>query len=261
MKGSEPLHLLILGGTAEARALAGDALARFGQRLRVTTSLAGRTRAPMEPAGALRRGGFGGPAGLGAYLQTARIDLVIDATHPFATRISGAAKEACDAEGIPLLALARPPWIAQPGDRWIDAADADAAAAALPDLGRRVFLTIGQGELGAFSSLDRIHFLVRLIDPPPAALPLHAYEIVLGRGPFTVEGERLIMARHAIDVLVAKASGGASTAAKLEAARALGIPVVMLRRPARESGESVERVADALDWIAHKLEELQEVSS
>ncbi len=261
MKESESVHLLILGGTAEARALAGDALARFGHRLRVTTSLAGRTRAPMEPAGALRRGGFGGAAGLAQYLEAARIDLAIDATHPFAMRISAAAQTACRARNVPLLTLTRPRWTARHADRWIDAAAAAEAAALLPGLGRRAFLTIGQSDLAAFSGIEDIHFLVRLIDPPLAALPLRSYEIRLGRGPFTVDEERQIMTRHAIDVLVAKASGGASIAAKLEAARALEIPVLMLRRPEHESGEVVEHGRDALDWIAHRLRELQEVLS
>ncbi len=259
MKEPERAHLLILGGTAEARALAGEALARFGQRLRVTTSLAGRTRAPIGPPGALRRGGFGGAAGLADYLEAARVDLVIDATHPFATRISAAAETACRARKVPLLTVTRPRWIAQQADRWIDAADAGEAAALLPGLGRRAFLTIGQGDLEAFSAIDGIHFLVRLIDAPEAALPLRSYEIVSGRGPFTVEGERFIMQRHAIDVLVSKASGGAATAAKLDAARALGLPVVMLRRPEREAGEVVENITDALDWIGRRLGALQEV--
>lgn len=259
MKAREPLHLLILGGTGEARVLAEAALERFGQSLRVTTSLAGRTSAPSEPKGALRRGGFGGAAGLAAYLEAARVDLVLDATHPFATRISAAARAASHARGVPLLTLVRPHWRAQSGDRWIEAVDAAEAASMLPQLGRRVFLTIGQRGIAAFSHVSGMHFLVRLIDPPAAPLPLRSYDLVFGRGPFTLESERLIMARHAIDVLVAKASGGAATAAKLDAARALRIPVIMLRRPEREADFAVERIADALDWIAGQFHERMEV--
>ena len=256
----ENRHLLILGGTAEARGLAERATARFGRRLRVTTSLAGRTRNPAALAGEVRSGGFGGSDGLAAYLREAGVDLVIDATHPFATRISAAATMACRAQAVPLLALTRPPWIPQPSDRWIDAASAAEAAMILPSLGRRAFLTIGHTELQVFSGITNVHFVVRLVDPPAAALPLASYELILARGPFAIEAERHIMAHHAIDVLVAKASGGPSTAAKLDAARALGIPVVMLRRPEPEHADRVECVADALAWVERRIREEAEVA-
>ena len=254
MKAREPLHLLILGGTAEARGLADAAHARFAGRLRVTTSLAGRTSTPAEPKGELRRGGFGGAAGLADYLGAAQIDLVIDATHPFATQITAAAQAACHVRDLPLLALTRSRWRARSDDRWIEVADAAEAASILPDLGRRAFLTIGQRGIAAFAPLSGVHFLVRLIEPPAAALPLRSYEILLGRGPFTLEDERRIMQRHAIEVLIAKDSGGEATAAKLEAARLLRIPVVMLRRP-DPPGTSVATIDDALCWIAEKLED------
>ncbi|MGH7036224.1 MAG: cobalt-precorrin-6A reductase [Stellaceae bacterium] len=254
MKAREAQHLLILGGTAEARALADAAHARFAERLSITTSLAGRTSTPAEPKGGLRRGGFGGAAGLADYLAAAQVDLVIDATHPFATQITAAAQAACRQRDLPLLALARPRWTAQSGDRWIEAADAAEAASILPKLGRRAFLTIGQRGIAAFAHLSAMHFLVRLIEPPPTALPLRSYEILLGRGPFTLEDERRIIESHAIEALVAKASGGDATAAKLEAARLLRIPVVMLRRP-QPLGTSVASVEDALCWIAHKVED------
>lgn len=254
MKAREPLHLLILGGTAEARGLADAAHARFAGRLRVTTSLAGRTSTPAEPKGELRRGGFGGAAGLADYLGAAQIDLVIDATHPFATHITAAAQAACHVRDLPLLALTRSRWRAQSDDRWTEVADAAEAASILPSLGRRAFLTIGQRGIAAFAPLSGVHFLVRLIEPPAAALPLRSYEILLGRGPFTLENERRIMQRHAIEVLIAKDSGGEATAAKLEAARLLRIPVVMLRRP-DPPGTSVATIDNALCWIAEKLED------
>jgi precorrin-6A/cobalt-precorrin-6A reductase len=256
----ERRHLLILGGTAEARVLAERATALFGDGLRVTTSLAGRTRHPAALAGEVRSGGFGGSEGLGAYLRAASVDLMVDATHPFATRISAAAATACRAHGVPLLALARPPWIPQPGDRWIDVASAADAAAILPSLGCRAFLTIGHSELHAFSGITNVHFVVRLVDPPPSPPPLVSYELILARGPFASEAERLIMAHHAIDVLVAKASGGVSTAAKLDAARALGVPVMMLRRPEPEHAEHVERVEDTLAWIERRIRQETEVA-
>ena len=253
MPGTEPHHLLILGGTAEARALAEASTALFGARLRVTTSLAGRTQSTQALAGEVRRGGFGGVEGLADYLRAAAIDAVIDATHPYALRISTAAKTACGALDLPILVLTRPAWVKEEGDRWIEVADTAAAAAQLPELGSRAFLTVGQRGLDAFSPLAGTYFLVRLVDPPAAPLPLPACDLILDRGPFTFAGEMLIMQRHAIDVLVTKASGGAATAPKLAAARDLGIPVVMLRRPVAEESPSAVRVEDALAWIERRL--------
>ena len=252
---------MILGGTAEARALAAAAIARFGGELRVTTSLAGRTRSPAPHQGALRRGGFGGAAGLAQYLREAAVDLVIDATHPFALRISAAAAASCRAFAVPLLSVARPEWEQQAGDRWIEVADAAAAAARLPELGSRVFLTIGHAGLSAFAPLAETYFLVRLIEPPAGVLPLARYDLVSARGPFTLAQERHIMERHAIDVLVTKASGGSATAAKLAAARALAIPVLMLRRRQPVAAESVARIEDALSWIEHRLARNREIAT
>jgi precorrin-6A/cobalt-precorrin-6A reductase len=258
MPVSERRHLLILGGTGEARALAGKAVAQLGERLRVTTSLAGRTRDFAWPAGELRRGGFGGAEGLAAYLREARIDLVVDATHPFAARISASALAACRSLSVPLLGLSRPPWARQAGDRWIEVPNADAAARAVMDLGRRAFLTIGRGELASFARAGEVHFLIRLVEPVEAPPPLRSFELIFGRGPFTEESERLIMTRHRIDVLVAKASGGAATGAKLAAARSLGTPVVLLRRPEQNADDSVACIEDALAWVERKLDALLE---
>jgi len=244
-------HLLILGGTGEAAALAAALSARFGEeRLLVTSSLAGRTAAPAPLAGRVRSGGFGGASGLADYLATAGVDLVVDATHPFAARISAQAQQACDTTGVPRLMLRRPAWTRHPLDRWIEVASAAEAAARLPGLGRRVWLTIGLRELAAFAKLRGLHFVIRTIDPPAATPPLASFEIIGGRGPFTLAGERHILEHHAIDVLVARASGGAATEAKIVAARELGVPVIMVRRPPREPGEAVETVAAALDWLA-----------
>lgn len=247
-----PKRLLILGGTAESRQLAEAATARFGAALAVTTSLAGRTQAAAPVAGELRRGGFGGTAGLLAYLRDARIDLVIDATHPFAAQISANARAACRDAAVPLLVLTRPPWRPGAGDRWIEVDSAPEAAALLPAQGKRVFLTIGHRDLAAFAGLAGVYFLARLIEPPAAPLPIDC-ELIFGRGPFTLDHERIIIARHAIDLLVTKASGGVATAAKLAAARAVGIPVVMLRRPNGGGGATVERVEDAVKWLEERL--------
>ena len=246
-------HLLILGGTAEAAALAGEVLARFGERLAVTSSLAGRTEHPVPPPGAVRIGGFGGAAGLAAYLDQQRVDLVIDATHPFAAQISAQALAACEAAGLPRLLLHRPPWPRHLLDRWVEVEDLAAAAAALPKLGRRAFLTIGASELAAFAPLRDMHFVVRLVDPPRAKLPLVSCEVLLRRGPFCLAEERLILDRRRIEVLVAKASGGGATEAKLIAARERSLPVVMVRRPPPPPGPRVDSVAAALDWLATRV--------
>lgn len=246
-------HLLILGGTAEAAALAAAALARFGDRLTVTTSLAGRTAQPAPLPGRVRSGGFGGTAGLAAYLAADSVDVVVDATHPFAAQISAHAAAACEAARIPRLLLERPPWQRHPRDRWVEVEHLAAAAAALPGLGRRVWLTIGARELDAFAGLAEHHFLVRLIARPTLPLPLPSHEVLVGRGPFNLAQERTILERHAIDVLVAKASGGAATEAKLVAARERNLPVVMVRRPPQPAGERVAGVAPALDWLAARL--------
>ncbi len=242
-------HVLILGGTGEAAAVARGALARFGDRMQVTTALAGRTRHPGPLAGAVRIGGFGGAAGLAAYLVAQQIDRLIDATHPFAAEISRSARLAAERTGVPRLMLLRPPWRRHPLDRWIEVDSIAAAASLVGRVGRRAWLTVGAGGLGAFGVVAGVHFVVRLIDRPRAALALPSHEVVLGRGPFSVVGERQLLARHNIDVLVCKASGGGGTAAKLIAARELGLPVIMVRRPRAEPGAAVETVEAALDWL------------
>jgi precorrin-6A/cobalt-precorrin-6A reductase len=243
-------RLLILGGTTQAAALAHGALARFGDKLQVTTSLAGRTERPAQLPGQIRIGGFGGPAGLAAYLTENGVDRVIDATHPFAARISTEARLACTAANVPRLLLLRPPWRRHPRDLWIEVDDMNAAAAQVARVGQCAWLTVGASDIACFSTVTEVRFLVRLVDPPRRPLPLHSCEVVVGRGPFTFTEERNRIERHAIDVLVCRASGGAATEAKLIAAREFGIPVIMVRRPPAEAGEAVETVEAALDWLA-----------
>ena len=246
-------RVLILGGTTEAAALAHAAVARFGDALALTTSLAGRTERPGPIPGQVRIGGFGGPPGLAAYLDEHAVDRLVDATHPFAARISAEARAACAIAGVPRLTLLRPPWRRHRLDRWIEVDDMAAAAGIVARIGRRAWLTIGAGELASFSAVTGVRFLVRLVDPPRRPLPLRFCQVVVGRGPFALEGERHLIARHAIDVLVCKASGGSATAAKLVAAREYSLPVVMVRRPPTESGEMVQTVDDALDWLARPV--------
>ncbi|HVH76021.1 MAG TPA: cobalt-precorrin-6A reductase [Stellaceae bacterium] len=243
-------RLLILGGTFEAGALARAALARFGERLEVTTSLAGRTQRPGPLPGEVRIGGFGGPEGLAQYLREHEIDRLIDATHPFASRISAEARIACELAAVPRLILLRPPWRRHPLDRWVEADDIPAAAAIVGRLARRAFLTVGHSDIAAFAAAPQVRFLVRLVDPPRTPLPLRFHEIILARGPFTLAAERHLLQRYAIEALVCKASGGAATEAKILAARDLSLPVVMVRRPPVEAGPRADSIEAALDWLA-----------
>ncbi|MFE1412267.1 cobalt-precorrin-6A reductase [Streptomyces sp. NPDC058746] len=241
-------HVLILGGTTEARRLAA-ALADAGTGCRVTTSLAGRVTAPVLPPGETRIGGFGGPAGLAAWIATHGVTHLVDATHPFAERMSFNASQAAALSGIPLLALRRPGWTPEPGDAWTFADSLAEAAAVLPSLGSRAFLTTGRMGLHTFAHLDDTWFLVRSVDPPDAPVPPQL-EVVLARGPFTLDDERELLARHRIDVLVTKDSGGSATAPKLTAAREAGVPVLVVRRPAVPVGVAeADSPAAALDWL------------
>jgi precorrin-6A/cobalt-precorrin-6A reductase len=244
-RSGEKATLLILGGTAEAVELARACATRPG--LEVISSLAGRTRTPGLPPGEVRIGGFGGAGGLARFLIERGIDRVIDATHPFATQIGAHAEQACRAARVPRLRLLRLPWTREPGDHWIEVGELAEAARRLPGLGRRVFLTVGHQDLGAFAGLD-LWFLVRTIEPP-GMLPLPHGQWLAGRGPFAVENERALLRAHAIDVVVTKASGGAATYAKLAAARQLGLPVVMVRRPPPPPGPLVDSVEAALAWL------------
>lgn len=244
--------VLILGGTGEARRLA-EALTAAFPDWRIVSSLAGRTSEPVPLAGEVRRGGFGGAAGLEAYLRRERPAALIDATHPFAATISRNAATAATAAGVPRLVLERPPWRAQPGDRWIEVDDAPAAAKAVRGLGARVWLTVGAADLPAFAPLGDRWFLVRRVEAPAEPLPLANVELLLARGPFRLEDERRLIADRRIDVLVCRASGGVATAPKLEAARQAGLPVVMLRRPASPPGPSVDSVKAAMDWLRRQI--------
>ena len=238
--------VLVLGGTSEARALATALAARPG--LRVISSLAGRVRNPVLPPGEVRVGGFGGAAGLAGWARAEGVAAVVDATHPFAETMSAHAVTACTQEGLPLLRLTRPGWQAQAGDDWHDAGSLADAAAVLPALGTRVFLTTGRQGLPTFAALDRLWFLIRCVDPPSGAMPANR-EVLLARGPYTREAERVLMRRFGIDVLVTKDSGGPLTAGKLAAARDLGIPVLMVRRPGVPAAVSVDAVDDAVSWV------------
>ncbi|MEE1817874.1 cobalt-precorrin-6A reductase [Streptomyces sp. SP18ES09] len=239
------MHILILGGTTEARALAGLLHGRF----RVTSSLAGRVASPRLPAGEVRIGGFGGVDGLVDWMAGHAVDAVIDATHPFADRISFNAARAAATAHVPLLALRRPGWVPVTGDDWRPVASLEEAARTLDGLGDRVFLTTGRMGLAAFADCPQ-WFLVRSVDAPDTAGPART-ELLLDRGPFTLEGEREVLARHRIDVVVTKDSGGAATAPKLRAAREAGLPVVVVRRPPVPAGvTTAASPEEAAAWAA-----------
>lgn len=239
------MSLLILGGTGE-----GNELARALAGRDVVNSLAGRTGHLPQVPGRMRMGGFGGVAGLVDYLRTEDISAIIDATHPFAARMAAHAAEACAIVGIPRLKLLRPEWARTPGDRWTEADNMAQAVDILPNLGRRAFLTIGIQELAHFVSLPDMSFLVRLLSPAPLPASCHA---IIGRPPFCEADEVAAMRGHGIEALVTKHSGGNSTYAKIAAARALGLPVLMIRRPPPPPGPVVTSVAEAVAWAATHL--------
>ena len=253
MAAQAPERLLILGGTAEGRALAEAAEARFGPALTVISALAGRTRAPLLPAGEVRIGGFGGAEGLASYLEDERIGMLVDATHPFATQISAQACEAAARAGTERLAFVRPSWRPLPGDRWIEVATVEDAVAAIPVEAQHVFLTVGVRSLVPFARRRDCWFLVRLVDAPAEPIPLAQHRLICARGPFAEADERALLTEHGIDCLVTRASGGDAMAAKLAASRALGLPVVMVRRPAPPPGDHAASVEDALAWIEERL--------
>ncbi|SOD67398.1 precorrin-6A reductase [Streptomyces sp. 1222.2] len=246
------MHVLILGGTTEARRLA--ELLHGTPGLRLTNSLAGRVANPRLPPGEVRVGGFGGAEGLAAWLREHRVDALIDATHPFAGTMSFHAARAAATTHVPLLALRRPGWVPATGDDWHDVGSLAEAARLLPTLGRRVFLTTGRMGLAVFAALDDLWFLVRSVDPPEAPYPART-EVLLDRGPFTLDGERDLLRRHRVDVVVTKDSGGAATAPKLTAAREAEVPVVVVRRPPAPEGVTV--VPDpqaAARWVGERLD-------
>lgn len=242
--------MLILGGTSEASALA-RAL-QHDARYQLVLSYAGVTRAPVAPPVPIRIGGFGGVAGLARYLRENAVDCVIDATHPFAARITGHAVAACRETGVDLVIMNRPAWHPEAGDRWQAVPDMPAAASVLGPVPRRVFLTIGQKDLAPFAAAPWHHYLIRSIEPVPEGLLPDAAKL-LGRPPFSVMDESALLERYGIELLVTKNSGGAASAAKLLAARERGIPVVMVARPAVPSAQTVPDTEAALRWLHHRM--------
>lgn len=241
------MRVLILGGTTEAsalaRLLAGDA------RFEATLSLAGRTASPKAQPIATRIGGFGGVAGLGQWLRDEATDAVIDATHPYADQISANAVAACAQSGVPLASIVRPAWTPQHGDTWQIVPNAEAAAVALGQTPRRVFLSLGRFDLHAFVTAPQHHYIARSVDPPQQlALPPDV-RFLLARGPFDLDAEARLLVVEKIEVIVSKNSGGTATYPKIEAARDLGLPVVMIARPHKATGHALDSAEAAIAWL------------
>jgi precorrin-6A/cobalt-precorrin-6A reductase len=237
--------VLVVGGTGEARELAGRLV---DDGLPVLTSLAGAVARPRLPDGEVRIGGFGGPQGLRDWLLEHRPLAVVDASHPFAARISQSCVTACAATGVPLLRLERPAWVPLDQEQWHEVDDVAEAAAVAARLGRSLLVTTGRRDLAPFAALAEVRVLARCVDPPTESLPEHV-QVLLDRGPYTVPGETSLMREHDVDVLVTKNSGGPLVAAKLTAARDLAVAVVMVRRPEPAGAQTVPDVDAAVAWV------------
>ena len=240
------MRVLLLGGTTEAGQLA-RALAQTG--IDCLYSYAGRTDAPIAQPIPMRVGGFGGAAGLRAFLEAERITHVVDATHPFASGMSQNAAAACAETRRALIRFERPAWVPQTGDNWTLVPDMEALPGALPDTPARVFLAIGKQQLDLFATKPQHHYVLRLVDPPNAPLPLPDTTVLLARGPFHQEGDESLLREHAITLVVAKNAGGIGARAKLDAARALGLPVIMADRPDLPVCTTASDVATVMAWL------------
>jgi precorrin-6A/cobalt-precorrin-6A reductase len=240
------MRALILGGTSEANRLA-ETTARLG--LDAIYSYAGRTESPAAQSLPTRIGGFGGADGLADYIRTERVTHVVDATHPFAAEMSRNAVAACAATGTALIALERAPWTKTPEDNWIDVKDVAAAASALPEQRARVFLAIGRRHLAPFAAKRQHVYTLRFADAPEG--PLRDASVIVSRGPFTLAGDLDLMRSRDIEWIVARNAGGTGAFAKIEAARQLRLPVVMIARPVLPQRQSTESIDDVLAFLGH----------
>jgi len=242
------IRVLLLGGTTEANQI-GRALAAAG--VAGIYSYAGRTATPVPQPLPTRVGGFGGVDGLASYLKQEKITHVIDATHPFANRISGNAVEACAIASTPLIAYLREPWTEIPGDQWKHVDGFENAARVLPNQPARIFLAIGRQHLAPFAAKPQHFYLLRLVDVLDTALALPNTEIVVARGPFTLEGDLVLLRDHGITHIVTRNAGGEGAKAKLDAARVLGLPVIMIDRPNLPERRTAQSVDEIMRWLGH----------
>ncbi|PZU07178.1 MAG: cobalt-precorrin-6A reductase [Sphingobium sp.] len=242
-------NVLLLGGTTEASALARLLAAHH---IAATLSYAGRTEAPRAQPVPVRIGGFGGLRGLIDYLRAHRVTHLVDATHPFAATMSTYAVAAAREVGVPLMAMTRPAWEPVTGDRWTRAADIAHAVAQLAGPPRRVMLALGRMHVNAFTAQPQHHYLLRFVDAPdvPPALPHHT--LLVDRGPFAAEDDAQLMRKHAIELVMCKNAGGSGAAAKLIAARRLGLPVLMIDRPVLPPRQEVYDPHQVLAWLGHE---------
>jgi len=247
-QGLSMTRALILGGTSDANRLA-TAVAAEG--FDAIYSYAGRTQVRLNQPLPTRTGGFGGADGLADYITSEKITHVIDATHPFATEIRRNAVAAYAATSTPLIARARAPWTKMQGDRWIEVPDIPTAVAALPIERARVFLGIGRQHVATFAAKPQHAYTLRFIDAPNGALQLPGSDVIVSRGPFTLADELEMMRRRGIEWVVARNSGGTGARAKIDAARELGLPVVMITRPELPARPQVESVDEILRWLSH----------
>ncbi|MEP3676297.1 cobalt-precorrin-6A reductase [Sulfitobacter sp.] len=245
------MRVLLLGGTTEASQLA-QALHTAG--IETVFSYAGRTNAPVAQPVPVRVGGFGGVAGLMEYLVAEGISHVVDATHPFANTMAHNVHQACTARTLPLMRLERPAWALQHGDDWRSVPDIASVCAALPDTPARVFLAIGRMHIDQFAAQPQHHYVLRLVDHPTAPIPLPNHSVIVARGPFDVVADKALMLTHGIEYLVAKNAGGSGAAAKITAARDLGLPVIMIDRPHRPNTVKASDIETVLHWLRHDAE-------
>ncbi len=252
------MRILILGGTSEASALA--KLIAGDTRFQPTLSLAGRTASPATPPIPYRIGGFGGWEGLAAWIEAEGVGAMVDATHPFAARISANAVKAAEATGVAFVSLIRPAWTSQDGDHWIGVPSPEAAAAALGASARTVFLATGRLELPAFAAAPQHSYIARVIDHPgDVALPPRI-AFICDRGPFDTAAEERLLKERRAEIVVSKNSGGAATYGKIEAARSLRLPVVMIERPDKPALHPVNSATEALRWLEALQAQAKEAS-
>jgi precorrin-6A/cobalt-precorrin-6A reductase len=246
--------ILILGGTTDARILAGKLADITGYR--ILLSMAGRTRDPVKQPVPTRSGGFGGVIGLANFIRENAFDILVDATHPYAARITASAEQAARLADVPLVAFERPAWQKQPGDNWISVPSVEAAVHALGLERRNAFLALGRQELLPFEAAPQHDYLIRSVDPvePPLDLPNARY--ITARGPFEPGDETSMLVENRIEVVVSKNSGGSASYGKIAAARELGLPVIMIERPQRPQGETVQSIDAALSAIHHHVSSL-----
>jgi precorrin-6A/cobalt-precorrin-6A reductase len=238
------MTLLLLAGTGEARVIAQHLAERSHPAI---ASIAGATRTPAPLALPTRTGGFGGREGFSCFLEENGIYSILDATHPFAHRISTRTSEMAAEHGVPYAQFLRAPWHPQTGDRWT-ALETEADAADHIDPGATVFLATGRQTLDHFANLSNCRLICRQIDPPERPFPFPNGEFLVGRPPFSVEDEMKLFQRLGIDWLIVKNAGGAASRTKLDAARHLGIPVAMIKRPPRLPVQTFDRVERAVEW-------------